>query len=372
MTNHPVHHKSKNSNQIDEQIIFVLNKASGKKALKLLLFIFCIILCIRILPFVKSVFPTLGASFIFAFLLGPIVDRLENLGLNRGPAIAILFLFIAAVFILLLNYFIPGISRELSSISSTLQSQNSETLVKKLQTILAQQIPILENPEFAHHISTKLHELFTSLLQKSMSMLLSILSSFTMIITLPFITFFLLKDGQQMKKFLIQKVPNRYFEMSLNLLHKTNKQLGNYIRGQLLVSTVIGTLAIIALYSLNIPYFFVIGIAAGLANMIPYFGPIVGALPAILVVIIETGSFGPVLGVVIAFAIIQLLDNVLISPLIVSKSVHIHPMAVIIVILIGSQVGGILGMLVAVPLFAVAQVLTKEIFWSFKHYRLLG
>ncbi len=372
MTTQPVHHKDNNSKQLEEQVIFVLNRDTGKKILKFILVIFCIYICFKFLSFAKSIFPSIGISFLLAFLLAPIVDRIENLGVNRGPAIALLFLFIAGVVILVLNYFIPSISREISSISSTLQSQNSDTLINKLQIILAQQIPILDNPELANYFSTKLHDLFTSLLQKSLSMALTILSSFTMIITLPFITFFLLKDGQQLKKFLIQKVPNRYFEMSLNLIYKTNKQLGNYIRGQLMVSFVIGSLAIIALYSLNVPYFFIIGIVAGLANMIPYFGPIVGALPAVLVVIIETGSFGPVVGVIIAFAIIQLLDNILVSPLIVSKSVHIHPLAVIIVILIGSQVGGILGMLVAVPIFAVAQVLTKEIIWSFRHYRLLG
>ena len=86
------------------------------------------------------------------------------------------------------------------------------------------------------------------------------------------------------------------------------------------------------------------------------------------------GSFkkGPVLGIIIAFAMIQLLDNVLISPLIVSKSIQIHPLVVIIVILIGSNIGGIFGMLVAVPLFAVTQVVVKELIWSFKHYRLSG
>jgi len=106
--------------------------------------------------------------------------------------------------------------------------------------------------------------------------------------------------------------------------------------------------------------------------MIPYFGPVVGALPAILVAIVENGSPGPVLGIIIAFAMIQLLDNVLISPLIVSRSVQIHPLLVIIVILIGSNIGGIFGMLLAVPTFAVAQVIVKELIWSFKHYRLSG
>ena len=139
-----------------------------------------------------------------------------------------------------------------------------------------------------------------------------------------------------------------------------------------MVSLVIATLSITALYLLNIPYFFIIGLVAGLANMIPYFGPIVGALPAVLVAIIETGSMGSVVGVIIAFAIIQLLDNVLVSPMIVSKSVQIHPLSVILVILVGSSLAGLLGMLVAVPVFAVIQVIIKEIIWSFKNYRLTG
>jgi len=372
MTNAPVKKKADDLQPIDEQMIFVVNKTTGKKVVRFLILIAGIALCIRLLPFIKSIFPALGISFIFSFLLSPLVDRIENLGLSRSAAISILFLILAAIIVVSIIFFIPSLSQELSSISATVQTQNSDTLITKLQTLLTQQLPILKNPEFSRIVSTKLHEMFTALMQKSMNLVFAIVSSFTMIITLPFITFFMLKDGQEMKKYLIQKVPNRYFEMSLNLLYKTNKQLGNYIRGQLLVSGVIGTLAVIALYSLHVPYFFVIGIVAGLANLIPYFGPIVGALPAILVVVIETGSFGSVLGVIIAFAIIQLLDNVFVSPFIVSKSVHIHPMTVILVILVGGQVGGIIGMLISVPIFAVAQVVTKEIIWSFQHYRLLG
>jgi predicted PurR-regulated permease PerM len=193
-----------------------------------------------------------------------------------------------------------------------------------------------------------------------------------LIIIVPFITFFLLKDGRTIKKALIQLVPNRYFEMSLSLLHKTGLQLGRYIRGQLLVSSIVGTLSIIGLYTLGIPYFFIIGAIAGMANMIPYFGPIVGSIPGVLVAIMEKGTMEAVIGVIIVFALVHLLDNILISPIIVSRSVHLHPLLVIIVIIIGSNVAGIVGMLVAVPVFAVLQVIVKEIIWSFQNYRLNG
>ena len=89
------------------------------------------------------------------------------------------------------------------------------------------------------------------------------------------------------------------------------------------------------LYILDIDYYFFIGAIAGLANLIPYLGPVVGAVPAILVSLMQEPSINPILGIIIAFAIIQLFDNVVISPLVVAKSVDIHPLVVIIVIFIG-------------------------------------
>lgn len=360
-----------NSNQ-ENQLIVVLNRQLIKKLFKATIGIVVLFLLIWTIPFVGSVLAPLVISLILSLLLTPLIDAMENIGINRGAAVGIIFIFIGGLIVISLKFLIPGLNQEIQSLSKALENQDSQSLIDKLQITLTQRIPILKNPEIAREVSAKLHNLFTGLLSKSLNMIFAILSSFTLIITVPFITFFLLKDGYRIKKFIIQSVPNRYFEMSLNLLYKTNQQLGNYIRGQLLVSSIVGALSVVALYSLNVPYFFVIGIIAGLANMIPYFGPIVGALPAILVAVVENGSLGSVLGIIIAFAMIQLLDNVLISPVIVSRSVQIHPLLVIIVILIGSNVGGIFGMLVAVPTFAVAQVIAKEIIWSFKHYRLSG
>ncbi len=364
--------KHASSSDQESQLVVVFNRQFIKKLFKATIGIVVVIALIWTFPFVASILTPLVISLILSLLLTPLIDVMENIGINRGAAVGIIFILLGGLIIIGLKFLIPSLNQEIQSLSKALENQDSQSLIDKLQITLTQRIPILKNPEIAREVSTRLHSLFTSLLSKSLNMIFAIVSSFTLIITVPFISFFFLKDGYRIKKFIIQCVPNRYFEMSLNLLYKTNQQLGNYIRGQLLVSTIVGALSVAALYSLNVPYFFVIGIIAGLANMIPYFGPIVGALPAILVAIVETGSLGSLLGIVIAFAMIQLLDNVLISPLIVSRSVQIHPLLVIIMILIGSNVGGMFGMLVAVPAFAVAQVIVKELIWSFKHYRLTG
>ena len=363
-------HDRENNNQ--SQFVFIINSKSIKRGLKFILVVVLFYLIFMLTPYIKSLLFSLGISFIISFLLCPLADTMENHGLNRTAAVILIFLIFITAIVLGVQFLIPSISQEVKSISEFIQNENAESIINKLQIILAERFPALQKPEIAEKVSTKLHNILTILIQKSSNIILSVLSSFMLIITIPFITFFFLKDGRRIKKYIIQLVPNRYFEMSLNLIYKSNQKLGAYIRGQLLVSFVIGSLSVLALYLLNIPYFFIIGIVAGLANMIPYFGPWVGATPGVIIAFIETGSTGTMVSVIVAFALIQLIDNVLVSPLIVSRSVQIHPLLVILVLLTGSSLAGILGMLVAVPVFAVIQVVIKEIVWSFKNYRLTG
>lgn len=354
----------------EQQIIIVMNRQLIRRFMQLLLLVGIMIVTIWLLPYIKSFLTPLGIALFLSYILKPWVNKLENAGMNRGAAVGLVFLILSGLLFMGLKMLLPGLSQEFKTLSQAVQAEDTQSVVDKLQATLSQRIPILKNPDIAREVSIKLHNFSATLLRKSFNLIFAIISSFTYIVTVPFMMFFILKDGRRIKKFIIQIVPNRYFEMSLNLFYKANSQLGNYIRGQLLVSSIIATLSIIALYSLDVPYFFIIGVIAGLANMIPYFGPIVGALPGVVVAMVETGSMESVVGVIVAFALIQLLDNVLLSPVIVSKSVQVHPLLVILVILVGGNLGGILGMLVAVPIYAVAQVFVKELIWSFRHYRL--
>lgn len=174
-----------------------------------------------------------------------------------------------------------------------------------------------------------------------------------------------------MKKALVSMMPNRYFELVLSLLYKTDQQLGGYLRGQFFDAMIIGVLSTIALWILDVPYFILIGLFAGLANMIPYVGPAAGAVAAILVVAFNGGGGQQIAFVAIAFAIVQLLDNVLVQPLVVAKSVDLHPLIIIFAVIIGGQFFGILGMLLAVPVAGMIKVLSRELYSSAKHYSTL-
>ena len=199
----------------------------------------------------------------------------------------------------------------------------------------------------------------------------NVVSLVTTVIIIPFAVFFLLKDGPAMMKNLFSMIPNRYFEMSLNMMYKIDQQLGGYLRGQFFDALIVGILAIIALWILDVKYFFLIGIFAGLSNMIPYVGPLVGGSAAILVVLMTGGSGITMLLVVAAFLIIQLADNVLIQPLVVARSVDLHPLLIIFSVIIGGQFFGIMGMLLAVPATGIIKVLMSELYRGVRKYKLI-
>ena len=155
------------------------------------------------------------------------------------------------------------------------------------------------------------------------------------------------------------------------MLEKTSNQIHSYIRGQFLAGTSVAITSIIGLYILqwitgiSIPYTFLIGIAAGLFNLIPFIGPIMGMIPAIIIYLVTDQSVPIhiiyVLFIIGLFAIVQLIDNLVMSPYIMGSSVGLHPMLVIILVLLGASVSGILGMLFVVPIAAILKVIVEEL-----------
>jgi len=325
-----------------------------------------LIALLSLLPMLQSVLTLLIFAVFLAFVLDPIVSFMENRGVNRVLAAALVFITIGLLVSVSLKILAPVISTEVSQLSAGMQDPSSGGLWDKLKEKLGDDFPLLTNPMVDREVRAKLDQIAA----KSFSTVVGIVPAIVSFVMLAFMTFFFLIDGRGMKKTVVSWVPNRYFEMSLNILHKMSKQLGRYIRGQLLVALIVGALSILALQLLQVRYAFFIGATAGFANMIPYFGPIVGAVPAMVIAFMDTGSFGAVAGVAVAFASIQLFENVFVSPFIVSKSVSLHPLTIIVVILTGGQLMGILGMLFAVPAASIFKVTAQELSWGIKHYRI--
>ena len=195
-------------------------------------------------------------------------------------------------------------------------------------------------------------------------------SAFTTGVIILFLTFFLLNGGQQMKKAVIQIVPNRFFEPALVLIEGLDRQLGDYLRSRLIQTIVLSIVAAIGYWILGLRFAILIGIIAGLANLIPYIGPFIGAIPAIVVVFLESrfGLGWSLLAVIVLTLVIQIVDNAIITPLIIGKSVELGPVITIVVVLLGEQLLGLIGLLMAVPIAAMCKLIIEEVWTQFKGY----
>ena len=214
--------------------------------------------------------------------------------------------------------------------------------------------------------------LINTLLGSTTVFLGGVVSGLTFVVIVPFVAFFFLKEGRQISRKVIELVPNAYFELCLNLLHQINGQIGGYIRGQILATSVVATLAISGLSVIGLQYAFPVGLLAGFANMIPFLGPLIGIISASIVALATGGTVAMSLvgKVVVIFLFIQIIDNILIQPTVVAKSVEMHPLMVLFVVMVGSQLMGIVGMLIAVPLTGILKVTVQSIYVGLRGYKL--
>jgi predicted PurR-regulated permease PerM len=164
----------------------------------------------------------------------------------------------------------------------------------------------------------------------------------------------MLKDYEMIKKSVWYLTPRRYRKSGIRFLRDIDQSLGNYIRGQLLVCLLIGMIATIGFWIMKMKYPLLLGTIIGVTNIIPYFGPIIGAVPAILIAVTISGKMVIYVGVLIFT--LQFIEGNLLSPLIVGKSLHMHPVFIMFALLAGGEMGGIVGLILAVPMLAIIKV----------------
>jgi len=301
--------------------------------------------------------------------LDPIASTLETKGLGRTVATIIIFvLFFTIIFVLGWKVF-PTIFNDLLSIQNNLNPNTTENFLVQIENFLQQHLSFINIKEL--NLQNEINDFFSTLSKQLIAFAADLVSVISTVIIIPFVTFFLLKDGRYMKKLLISYIPNRYFEMSLNVLHKVDQQLGGYLRGQFIEAFVVGTLSIFALWILGIKYFILIGVFAGLANLIPYVGPVAGAIPAILVAVANGADSSLIIYIVLVFTIIQLVDNTIVQPLVLSKSVNLHPLIIVLAVLIGGKFFGVLGMFLAVPIAGILKVTSSEFYNGIRKFNLV-
>ncbi len=337
--------------------------------LRLIVGLFIIFLAGWLVYTLSRIITVLIISALIAYILDPVASYLEARGLSRMTATVIIFLCFFIIVGLAFWFLSPVFFSEINNLQTEIGDGGNTDYVAAIESFIQEHVGFIDTRQL--DLSTKLNDMFANLAEQLFAIAANLLSTLTFVVIVPFAVFFLLKDGRSMKKSFISFLPNRYFEMALNVLHKIDNQLGGYLRGQFTEAFVVGMLSVTALWILDVRYFTVIGLFAGLANLIPYIGPVAGAIPALLVTIIDGGGTTELLYILIAFAIVQLIDNIVLQPMVMSRSVNLHPLIIVFAVLIGGQFFGILGMLLAVPTAGILKVTSSELINGIRKFNLV-
>jgi predicted PurR-regulated permease PerM len=300
-----------------------------------------------ILPFVLGIF--------IAYILNPMVEFLTQKKVNRTAAVVIIYFVLIGSIIIALIYIIPVLILELNNLIDTVPFYTGETqkIILEIKIKYLASLP-LSLQEIIDRNIDKLEELLLDFLQRVADAIIGVFSGIFSIILGPILGFYFLKDLDRIKESIILYIPRPYRIITLRWFEKFGKTLGGYIRSQLIVSLIIGFLTTFSMIILDIDYAFLIGALAGITNIIPYFGPFIGAMPAVTIAILRYPN--KILWIIVSMLIIHQLESGIISPHIVGEHVGIHPVTVICSLLIGGTFFGLSGLILAVPIAALIKL----------------
>lgn len=300
-------------------------------------------------------------AVVISYLLNPLVNKLTEFNLSRFWSVVLIYIVIFLFFVVVSITFIPRITTEVKEFAEALPSYTTEAIdffndiyiryLDGINSLPREFIGIdVAFREYLASIEIYIVDLFKDITEKG----LSIFSNIVGIVLVPIYTFYFLKDTGFFRRKVLLSVPRSIRGEIIDIFKEINRLLNNFIRGQLIVAALVGLLSMTALLILKVEFALLIGAIAGIANVIPYFGPIIGAVPGVIIAFLDKPI--KALWVIIAFFIIQQLESAVIQPKIVGDSVGLHPVFVIISLLIGGQLFGIAGLLFAVPVAASIKI----------------
>lgn len=309
-------------------------------------------------------------AMIFSYLFEPIVNKMQVAGFKRTIAVALVVFSFILLLIWMSTTIGPAIGSQVVALTQQINMESTTRVANQIEEQVLQIAPFLTEGQVKEFLLRFVERLFeVGDIQDRISGLVGLFANiFTATIIIPFATFFFLKDGSKLRRQFLEVVPNKYFETTLTILNKIETRLIMYFKGVLIQSTIIAVISWLLLSSIGLKNALTVGVAVGLANTIPYFGPILGYFLSVTIGIFETGDFSLVPYCIMAIFIAQMVDNVILQPLIFSRSADIHPLYILFIILIGAELAGVLGMLVAIPIATIIRITITEINWSLNNY----
>lgn len=317
--------------------------------------------------------PLIIAGLFFYFLVG-IVDYLERRSGKRGVSVAITLTSLLLIITIVFSVLGPLLVEQVTSLVNALPS-----IAKELQVqIFAVRDSLMENEflsrfvnenddmftEFTNNITAYLGDIFGNVASSVGRLVGFITSAVITIVVIPFMLIYMLLDGKRLPDSIVKWLPKSYETETRKILNDMHTTVKNYVHAQLLVAFFVGITSLIGLWIVGVDYAILLALFMMVTNIIPYVGPFLGAAPAVVVAFIQE----PIMAVwvIIVIIVVQQIESNVISPLIQGKSLKVHPLTIIIVLLVAGNLAGIIGMLIAVPTYAVAKVVVQNIFRIYK------
>jgi len=301
-------------------------------------------------------------SFVFSILLSPWVSALERRGYKRGLALLIVFGVITAILGSLGYWAVSSLIDQWDAFSQSAPKYFDNTLhrLQDYEAELKTQYSVLRPLHTVKWLEALKKDTTQWFLSNGADVLGDLL---TLLLLVPIVTIVMLKDGRGLRKRFYELVPNRFFETTFMVSHRISSSLGDYIRAKIIEAFLVGFITSIGLAAFHAPYALVLGVIASITNIIPYVGPVIGAVPGILMIAADPAHQHLLWPVVCVYLAANVIDTIVIFPLLVAKLVNLHPIILIAVVMVGQQYYGLIGMLISIPIATALKVIIQEIYY---------
>lgn len=324
---------------------------------RLIFFIFTAVLAVYVFYLLRGLMVSFILAILLTYLLNPLVNAIERRGTPRSYAILLAYLALSFLVAGIFLYIVPRVIKQLYSLEETIPLYIAQTqqVIQSVQNRYSG----LNIPDGVRQVIDQrvvmLEEYVLQWVRNAVTVLIGLVGYVFKLLLAPVLAFYLLKDLNLITKKALDWLPiNLRCEIN-ELFKQINQVLASFIRGYFLVAAIVSALTAISMALLGVDFALMLGLIAGVTELIPYFGPAIGAVPAIGVALLESKWLA--LKVAVAFFIIHQLEGNIISPKIMGDKVGLHPLLVIFSLLAGGELYGLLGMLLAIPCAAVLRVL---------------
>jgi len=319
-------------------------------------------------------------SLALAYLLAPVVAWFERRGWSRPSSVLLTISGAAVAVALILIFILPGFWGQLVKTYDQARArlgdkERVESLRQKVRQISPPVFDFLESKVKKpgdSELPERVFGMASQWLQKGLFSLVDVTASLLDLLLIPFFVYYLLADYSAMRAHLDRLIPPRHRAVASTLISRINFVISSYVRNQLVIALVMGVLYAIGFAVARVPLALSIGLLSGLLNFIPYLGTLTGLTLSLSFVALDGGEIARILGVLAVFIIVQSVEGYYLTPKLLGGSLDLHPMWVLVGLMIGGSLFGILGIILAVPVIAIAKValdFLEELYQQTDFYR---